>query len=222
MFQQILIATMFWQTPAATDPNNGNVVYLVEKGHCENGRCFPDRVVGHWDLRKHGYWQLVDNKWQGPVDPPIKPPEDKTLASKPDRPTGVDKVKLKDSPAYSRKDRTISREDAYEAMIHDDSSKRRLTIIGTPEQQNLALASLPETVDALVWTAEPSHWSVKNFHAAGAPTIVLQDPGGKIVARAESVPADFKKFLAGDEKHDVPYSWLAILTGFLLLIFRRK
>lgn len=120
-----------------------------------------------------------------------RPPSD---PQNPPLPTGVEADKLGDKK-YIVNGKPATREDAYEAIetggVDDVSHKRRITIVGSADDCNKALALLPKGTDkwAIVKQYRPDDWHVINskFVSTGSPSVTVQDAEGGVIHRQDNL-----------------------------------
>ncbi|GAB6166152.1 hypothetical protein JCM19992_21520 [Thermostilla marina] len=111
---------------------------------------------------------------------------------------GIDRSGLNGSGAerITLGGRQISRSEAtrilQSAGLADDSTKLRLTVIGTESDRRRVLDDLKGPLadiaaECLVQDYPPDHWAVTKagFHTAGKPTIYVQAPDGRVLHRQD-------------------------------------
>ena len=73
---------------------------------------------------------------------------------------------------------------AVEDALADDSAKRHLTVIGTPEERKAALGQLGDVSRYLVQEYGADHWALGHGHIRTA-RVYLQDRAGKVLLRCD-------------------------------------
>lgn len=153
--------------------------------------------------------------------------------------TGVDWDKLGGSKYLAAGGKRISRQDAFEAVerngLVDESSKRRIAVIGAKADRQVVLNEIGRVPWAVITAHDPDDWRVARygFKTDGRPTVYIQEADGKVVHRQDDAkdvaiavrradpnydPAkdpDLRNNpLAGDDK--LPWGGGGFLAGVLL------
>jgi hypothetical protein len=173
-----------------TFPDDAGVLALLENG----------RQIGVYYILEDTYRaRLPGEEWSPPTCPPIQPPR---------RNFGVDTRHLHQGNHYLLNGKKVEREVIEQALqesgvkprevenrkIPDDSSKQRVTVIGTRAQTEKVLedfqshqALKPFKDRLLVAAYEPTHWCIQRqgFATHGKPTIYVQDVDGTVLHRQD-------------------------------------
>jgi len=131
-----------------------------------------------------------DGSWGLPAQPPAPAPKRKEV-------TGCLRERLAAVERYTLSGREVSKDEAIKAItgknLEDDTKKKRLTIIGTPDEVKMVLEDLKKPIfdgvrdSVLVQDYQPSDWAVAEagFFVMGSPTIYLQAANGKVEHRQD-------------------------------------
>ena len=164
------------------DPNRA---YLYE---CSGNSC---RVIGGYDLVEGVYRPSTDGgQTYGAVvsDPPTPLPSWAAPVN-----FGLDPSKLDAVPKYFLNGVEVDKGKAYQAVgdkgLKDDTSRLRVSVIGTKEQRAAVRGDLagldPSTYS--VREFDPTDWRVRDsgFVCTGSPTCYCQAPDGKVLHRQD-------------------------------------
>ncbi len=176
-------------------PYNNDWAYLYRNNN----------LIGAWHCQE-GYYQRYQNeKWEDQDVPPVPIPEMyipklkggvKTVSVNTNY--GVNTDMLKHTERYSHNGKVVGQTQAMEILksksLTDDSSKLRLTVIGTEQKTQKVLSDLtrPELKELsqnyMIRSYKPDHWHVAGLFAKGSPAIYLQKPSGEVLLRLDHYP----------------------------------
>lgn len=155
--------------------------------------------LGGYNRQSQQYQPILGRsplRWGPAGTPPVPVPAHlRRWESQPNN-YGIDVAKL--GHGYSINGKSATKKQAYEFLqkrsLADDSSRLRLTVIGTAEQCRAVLDDLADPQikthlgDTIVSAYRPDHWHVDGVFARGAPAIYYQKPTGEVLCRLKKHP----------------------------------